>query len=170
MHFTTEPKDMKSIINLRNLEFVEHRHGEQYQAETAAVANKIGADKLGFRVTRLPPGKAAWPFHAHYANEEMFYILAGHGELRFGKERHAIEAGDFISAPADPTNGHQILNTSASTLEYICVSTMISPEVAIFPESGKLSVFANGAPGRTEDNTLVKHFANDQDQPYWTGE
>jgi len=34
----------------------------------------------------LPPGKAQCPFHSHRAEEEMFLVLEGEGELRFGNE------------------------------------------------------------------------------------
>jgi len=43
----------------------------------AAIANLIGAKKLGYRMTVVPPGKKAWPYHAHLVNEEelSFMIL-----------------------------------------------------------------------------------------------
>ncbi len=160
----------KSIINLDQIEFSRHTNGENFDAETAPVANRIGANKLGYRVTKLPPGKRAWPLHAHYVNEEMFFVLSGTGSVRLGEETHSIRAGDFIAAPPNPECAHQIVNTSDSELVYICVSTMLEPEVAVYPESGKMAVVAGDAPGRTKDNTLFKVFKQDAGVDYWDDE
>lgn len=103
---------------------------EKYQgAMVAPISHRIGAQKLGYNVTIVPPGKAAFPAHNHYGNEEMFLVLEGEGELRVGAERFPLRAGDVIACPVGgPETAHQIRNTSASTtLRYLAVSTMISP-------------------------------------------
>ena len=48
------------------------------------ISRKIGARKLGYNLTGVPPGKRAFPFHNHQVNEEMFFVLAGSGEIRIG--------------------------------------------------------------------------------------
>ena len=160
-----------NIINLNELEYVPHSHGENFQAECAPVANQLNASKLGYRVTRVPPGKRAWPLHAHYVNEEMFFILEGSGSVKIGDALHPITKGDFISAPAKPELPHQIINTSNATLSYICVSTMLEPEIAVYPESGKLGIIAGSAPGRlNEDTGVVKFIEAESGVDYWQGE
>ncbi|NIO39646.1 MAG: cupin domain-containing protein, partial [Burkholderiales bacterium] len=72
---------------------------------------------------RLKPGKRAWPYHAHYVIEEMFYILEGEGTLRHAGKEYPIRAGDFICSPADPEQPHQIINTSDKSLTYIALGT-----------------------------------------------
>ncbi|AOE50319.1 cupin domain-containing protein [Kangiella sediminilitoris] len=159
------------IINLKDLEFSKHSHGDNFEAETAPVANNIGAKQLGYRVTRVPPGKRAWPLHAHYVNEEMFFVLSGHGTVRLGEDSYPINEGDFISAPANPDKAHQIINTSDSTLTYMCVSTMLEPEVAVYPESGKVGIIAGSAPGRIDEKSgVVKFIEKDSGVDYWDGE
>ena len=106
----------KNVINLNELEYSNHSLGESFDAECAQVANRLNAKKLGYRVTRLPPGKRAWPLHAQYANKEMFFILNGSGSVRIGKNTYPIKQGDFISAPANPQEPHQIINTSSALL------------------------------------------------------
>lgn len=159
------------IINLKDLEFSKHSHGENFEAETAPVANQINAKQLGYRVTRLPPRKRAWPLHAHYVNEEMFFVLSGSGTVRIGEGSYPISEGDFISAPANPEEPHQIINTSDSTLTYICVSTMLEPEVAVYPESGKIGIIAGSPPGRIDEQSgVVKFIDKDTGVDYWDGE
>ncbi|WP_442800460.1 cupin domain-containing protein [Sphingopyxis sp. 113P3] len=48
----------------------------------------------------MPPGKRAWPFHGHHANEELFVILSGSGRLRYSDGDHALRAGDVALCPA----------------------------------------------------------------------
>jgi uncharacterized cupin superfamily protein len=46
---------------------------ERYEGATVGfVSIKIGAQKLGYNITVLPPGKRAFPFHSHRVSEEMF--------------------------------------------------------------------------------------------------
>jgi uncharacterized cupin superfamily protein len=46
------------------------------------INNLIGGKQLGYNITSIPKGKRAFPFHNHQVNEEMFLVLAGHGEIR----------------------------------------------------------------------------------------
>ena len=62
------------------------------------------------------------PFHSHRVNEEMFYVVAGEGEVRLGTERFPIRAGDVIACPpGGPETAHQIINTSNAELRYLAV-------------------------------------------------
>lgn len=122
----------RPILNLDELAFDIQTHGERFEARMAPVAGRIGAAKLGYRVTQLPPVKRAWPFHSHHANEEMIFVLEGRGRLRLADGEHPIRAGDFIAAPAGGVEtAHQIINDSDQPLTYLCVSTMIEPEVVL---------------------------------------
>jgi uncharacterized cupin superfamily protein len=48
----------------------------------------------------VSPGRTAWPYHYHTANEEAIYILHGAGTLRVGNVRSTVTAGDYIALPA----------------------------------------------------------------------
>lgn len=162
----------KPILNVKDIEWQSHEHGDAFEAEFGPIAARIGAEKLGYRLNRVPPGKKAWPFHAHYANEEMFFILEGSGVLRHGDEQHPITAGDFIAAPAGgPDTGHQIINNSSKDLRYLCVSTMDVPDVCIYPESEKFSVMVGAAPGGAKDKRVFSHIGKVPDNvDYWLDE
>ena len=96
----------KPIINMTDLEFADFGKGDKFQAGRAEVSSKIGAEKLGYAVVRLKPGKRAWPYHSHYVIEEMFYILEGSGTLRHADKEYPLRAGDFVCSPADPDQPH----------------------------------------------------------------
>ena len=125
------------------------RPDESYEARIGAISPKLGAQKLGYNLTIVPPGKRAFPRHSHRVNEEMFFVVEGEGELRIGDERHSIKRGDVIACPpGGPDTAHQIRNTSAtSELKYLAISTRISPEIVDYPDSSKTGVYAESLPG-----------------------
>jgi uncharacterized cupin superfamily protein len=143
----TEP-----IVSLHTLAFVprpsEHLPTDpataaRFDASRAMLGNRLGLTKLGVNVTAVKPGKAAYPFHSHRANDELFLILAGSGELRLGNQRHAVTEGDLIGCPAgNATTAHQLVNTGSRELRYLAISTQIDPEVCEYPDSGKIGAYA----------------------------
>ncbi|HEX4386904.1 MAG TPA: cupin domain-containing protein, partial [Myxococcales bacterium] len=67
---------------------------------------EVGSKGLGTSWFELPPGKKAFPFHFHLANEEAIFILEGEGVLRSGTDEQPLRQGDYISFPPGPP-GHQ---------------------------------------------------------------
>ena len=161
---------IKPIINIDNLEYREFGKGEKFRARRAPVSDRIGAQKLGYAVVRLEPGKRAWPYHSHYVIEEMFYILSGTGTLRHAGKEHPIRAGDFICSPADPDQPHQIINTSQDELCYIALGTEDHTDVFLYPDSGKYGVWH----GKTRDKSDPRSFhvfaRKETAVDYWDGE
>lgn len=132
---------MKQITNIANAKINPVGNGGKFVAEFASLGKGIGARKLGVSMAIVPPGKRAFPKHAHHVNEEMMFILEGTGTYHCGTESGPITAGDIISAP--PGNGstaHQIENTSNAPLKYLTFSTKLEPEVVEYPDSGKFGV------------------------------
>jgi uncharacterized cupin superfamily protein len=145
---------------------------DRFEASTARIGGRIGARTLGYNITVVPPGKSAYPFHAHRINEEMFFVLQGQGEVRIGSQTHPIRIGDFIACPAGgPETAHQIRNTGTEDLQYLAVSTLQSPEIAEYPDSGKFGVYASfpgGAGGQSEPFYFMGR--KDLLVDYWDGE
>jgi len=131
-----------------------------------------GGEKLGCSLYEIEPGRGAWPFHYHAANEEGIYVLEGSGTLRFGRAEVQVSERDYVTSPAARQEGaHQLVNTSDSTLRYLCFSTMIEPDVTIYPDSGKIGVFVGAAPGSPkEKRTLGKFLNGDAEVAYYEGE
>ena len=169
------------ILNIDSVEFRDWGHnsggpgktnpGEHYQAKLGEIGRRLGAQKLGYSLIVVPAGKTAFPFHNHRANEEMFFILSGEGELRVGKERYPLRAGDVICCrTGGPETAHQIANTSNAELKYLGVSTKIYPELTDYPVSGKFGVFAEitDADGK---HRVFRHWDREGTTlDYWEGE
>ena len=144
---------------------------ERFESRMGAVSTRIGARLLGYNITAVPPGKRAFPLHNHHANEEMFFILAGSGELRVGPEVWSIRAGDFIAnPPGGPELAHQIINTGTEELRYLAVSTMITPETVEYPDSGKIATYSRQTAPDGSQRVAV-HIGNASESvDYWEGE
>jgi len=144
----------------------------RYQQRIARVGQQLGAQKLGYRLYVLEPGMRGSPFHSHRVNEEMFYVVAGAGEVRLGAERFPIRAGDVIACPpGGPEMAHQIINTSSAELRYLAVSTQQSPEICEYPDSGKYAVmdeFKVDAEGNASGFVAIARPGDGVD--YWDGE
>ena len=160
----------KPIINIDELEYSEFGKGEEFSASRADVSASIGASKLGYGVVRLAPGKRAWPYHSHYANEEMFYVIEGEGTLRHADKEYPVRAGDFICAPADPDQPHQIINTSDSELSYIALSTQEHTDVFLYPDSGKYGVWHGKTRNPADPGSFLVFARKETAVDYWDGE
>lgn len=170
----------KPIINISDVKLLPRPEAleasgaaaEKFNAKMGMISPAVGAQKLGYNITAVPPGKRAFPFHNHRVNEEMFFILDGTGEVRIGKEIHQIRKGDIISCPpGGKETAHQIINTGTQELKYLAVSTKMTPEICDYPDSNKFGILAeypadkDGKPGR-----FVFVGKEELNVNYWDGE
>jgi len=134
------------FVNLSEVEFSDVEENGFYTSRRAQFSASIGAQQLGYNLTELPPGSAQCPFHSHRAEEEMFLILEGEGELRYGEQTFRIRPHDVIACPTGgPESAHQIINTGAVPMRYLSLSVRADVEVCEYPDSNKIGVFAGGA-------------------------
>lgn len=170
----------KNIVNINDLELQPRPPqfaptgpaAERYDARAALVSRQMGAKKLGFNITAIPPGKRAFPLHNHQTNEEMFFILEGEGQLRLGAGTWPIRAGDLVSCPpGGRESAHQLINTGTADLKFLAVSTREQVDICDYPDSGKFGVLADLAP---EDGKprMFSYIGREGDNgvSYWDGE
>lgn len=170
----------KPIINIADVE-LEPRPpaltptgpaAERFDARMGFIGPRIGAQKLGYNITAVPPGKRAFPFHSHRVNEEMFFVLQGTGEVRIGGSTYPIRSGDVLACPpGGKETAHQIINTGTEELRYLAVSTKLSPEIAEYPDSGKFGVLAElpaASDGKPQRFVFVGREGDSLN--YWEGE
>lgn len=158
------------VVNPGELEWTEEAHGEKFAYRRKQLGAPAGGKMLGCSLFRLEPGKTAFPAHLHHGNEEAVYILEGEGEMRLGDEEIPVGKGDYVALPTEGP-AHQLLNTSAAPLEYLCISTMFQPDVMEYPDSGKVGAIAGAAPGGDKaQRRMCKFFKGEQDVGYYEGE
>ena len=144
---------------------------ERFGSRSGSIGTRIGARLLGYNITAVAPGKRAFPLHNHHANEEMFFILQGTGELRVGKEKFPIRKGDFIAnPPGGPEHAHQLINTGNEELRYLAVSTMIVPETVEYPDSGKVAAYSRQTAPDGSMRIVRQIGRPESSVDYWDGE
>lgn len=168
------------ILNIHEVELVPRPDtfapkgtaAERFEVNTAHLSQAVGAEKLGYNISSVPPGKAAYPFHSHRVNEEMFLILSGTGEVRIGENTYPLRDGDLVACPAGgPETAHQIRNCGKEELRYLAISTQESPEICDYPDSGKFGVYAV-LPADQDGNPQYFYFMGRQKtaMDYWEDE
>ena len=162
------PALMKPLINLDEItDFDDVEENGIYTSKRALFSASIGAKQLGYNLTVLLPGKVQCPFHVHHGEEEMFLILEGEGELRFGDTRYPLCKHDVIACPTGgPELAHQIINTGKTELRYLALSTLVDVEVCEYPDSQKVGVSA----GRQGEKGLRKIFRTEASVDYYDRE
>ena len=165
------PSDTSPILNLDRASLRHWRHGTFYEADMAQIGKQLGAQKLGYRFIIVPPGKAAWPRHAHLVNEEMLFILSGTGQLEIGPHQWPVQTGDVVALLPGPEHAHRLINTGSASLQYLCISTMEQPDIVLMPDSEKINVMAGSPPGGDKAaRTLSLCFPLASAVDYWDGE
>jgi uncharacterized cupin superfamily protein len=166
-----ETPPMKPILNIDEVEYQKVPNGppdtitQRYGGAIGDVARRLGATRIGANVAVIPAGKSVFPFHNHRVNEEFLFVLEGEGVLRFGNETHPLRKGDFVLCPpGDPEVAHQLRNTGQSDTRVLGIATKIFPDIAEYPDSGKLGVL-----GLTSETS--RFFGRAQNTlSYWDGE
>jgi len=139
-----------NVVNESDLEWAEQGGGKDFFFRRKALAMAAGSRGLGLSLFELPPGKRAFPYHFHCANEEAMYVLDGEGTLRIGEKQVPIRAGDYVAFPPGPDHAHQVINSSDVPLRFLGISTMIQTEVCVYPDSDKIAALV----GRREQRTI----------------
>lgn len=162
----------KPIVNLSDLVMKHAAKGKRYGAQAGRIGGVIGMEQLGAQYMIVPPGRAAFPRHAHHRNEEMFVILEGTGTYRAGDQSWPVRPGDVIAAPAGfGGTAHQLTNTADAELRYLVVSTRHALDVTEYPDSGKFAVTSGIPAGQGMLAAAFAHVGRIGDTlDYWDGE
>ena len=131
------------------------------------VGAAAGAQKLGATLYEVEPGGRVSPLHIHHANEEMLFVIAGRPTLRTPDSERELEPGEVVAFLSGRRGAHQVLNRSGEPARVLIVSTMIYPEVAEHPDSGKV-LAVTGRPDETA--AMVLAFRKDDAVPVVEGE
>jgi uncharacterized cupin superfamily protein len=159
------------IVDTDALEWDELARGSTvFRRKQPSDAATDGDPDLGCSLYEIPPGERSWPYHYHEGNTEALYVLAGEGQIRLDGERHRIDADTYVHLPSGEESAHRVVNDSEDTLRYLAMSTMREPDVTVYPDSGKIGVFAGSPPGGRGERTVSGYHLRDDEISYWDGE
>jgi uncharacterized cupin superfamily protein len=143
------------------------RAGHRFRRKQLGAA--AGGERLGTSLYEVPPGRRTWLPHYHTGNEEAIYVLAGEGTATLGVDRdeYALSSGDYVALPAGEAGYHDVV-AGDETLRYLLVSTMEEPDVTVYPDDGKVGLYAGSAPGGDPDErTLSTYLDANAAVEYW---
>jgi mannose-6-phosphate isomerase-like protein (cupin superfamily) len=104
------------IVNRQRAAIINTPHGSEIRPLIDRTTSDIELCSLAEEV--LPVGSAVGRHH-HLETEEIYYILAGTGQMTVGDESRAVEAGDAIFIPRGHT--HTLENTGAEPMRLLLV-------------------------------------------------
>lgn len=133
-------------INLDEIVFEHDGAGTKWECYDGEVGLPIGARNLGYRVARIPPGKAFCPLHWHVRCEEFFYVMEGRPSIRTHKGTFECRPGDFIAFPTGESGAHQVINESDGSALVLLVGMEDSAagfEACFYPDSDKVGLWTS---------------------------
>jgi mannose-6-phosphate isomerase-like protein (cupin superfamily) len=86
-------------------------------ADGSLIRELLRGEQQSLAEAMLAPGQATQR-HYHAASEELYYLLAGTGEMEVDGERTRVAPGDGILIP--PGGWHEIRNDGAGELRFLC--------------------------------------------------
>jgi uncharacterized cupin superfamily protein len=100
--------------------------------------------RLGGSLWELQPGSSQFVYHFHHGTEELLIVLRGRPTVRMQNGDRQLSEGDVVPFPRGPEGGHQIRNDGHSTARVLIVAAHTEPDVAEYPETGKLAAIVQG--------------------------
>ena len=99
-----------------------------------------GSQRSGLQHTTVAPGALSAPPHCHSAEEELFVVLDGTGELLLeGESPAAVHRGSVVARPAGTGVAHAFRAGDAG-LVLLAYGTRDPADICFYPRSGKLRV------------------------------
>jgi uncharacterized cupin superfamily protein len=129
--------------------------GEDWSGGGARSRRLPRGRELGATVYELAPGN--WtPFHFHHASEELLVVLRGRPTLRTSEGSRRLDDGEVVHFATGPEGVHGVSNETDAPARYLMASTLHSPEVAEYPDIGKITAQARTA-SQTGERLWVIH-------------
>ena len=130
------------------------------------VGRRLGGELIGASVFELAPGEKSFPYHWHHANEELLLVLEGSPTLRSPEGERELAPGDVVLFRRGQEGAHQLRNDHGAAARVLIVSTLIEPEVAEYPDSGKIGTIS----GPVDARTLRRFFRASDEVEYFDAE
>jgi uncharacterized cupin superfamily protein len=137
-----------TIMALDAIPATEYDRGRVRQA-IRPIGRALGAETTGMRHVRMAPRAHGTPHHCHGAEEELFVVLGGAGEVRLGEDRFGVARGSVVARPPGTGVAHSFI-AGDEGLEYLGWGTREPNDICYYPDSGKVFLCGVGVIGRIE--------------------
>jgi uncharacterized cupin superfamily protein len=118
--------------------------------------------ELGGSLWEIQPGGSQFVYHFHHGSDELLVVLRGEPTVRLHDGEQTLSEGDVLPLPHGPRGGHQLRNDRGEVARVLIVSTNVDPDVAEYPDSGKVGIAASGANWRFfRETDAAEHAGSD---------
>jgi uncharacterized cupin superfamily protein len=142
--------------------FDEVREHPGFNCRRARLGRQAGSEKVSLSLWELPAGEAAYPYHFHFAEEELVVLLEGAPSLRTPEGWREMEAGEVVSFRVGEAGAHQIVNRTEATVRFLAFSNQ-QPDIVVRPDSRSVSVVER----RPEGGGFARHFSLEDGAGYF---
>lgn len=111
-----------------------------FRSRRARIGYELASELVGCSLWEVPPGEAAYPYHFHYADEEIVIVLRGRPTLRTPDGERELAEGESVRFPLGEDGAHQISNRTDATVTFLAVSSHGRSDVVVYPDSNKVGV------------------------------
>jgi len=132
------------VVNLLGDEWDDRRERAGWQWNRMSVGRRAGAELFGASLYELDPGQKTFPYHWQHVEEEMLIVLDGEPTLRTPEGEQRLIRGDTVVFKRGPEGAHLVRNDTATPVRILTLSTPSQVEIAEYPDSEKIGVFAEG--------------------------
>jgi uncharacterized cupin superfamily protein len=114
----------------------------RYASRERRFGGELGATLWGGTVYELAPGERICPYHWHFGEEEWLLVVSGKPTLRTPDGELTLRAWDLAAFVRGAEGAHEVRNDVGEPARVVMFSTTSDPEVCVYPDSGKVGVFA----------------------------
>lgn len=151
----------ENIVNVADVDPVE-RDAATVGRRVRDLGRAAGSQRTGLRYSEVFPGKLNAPPHCHSAEEEIFVVLEGAGELLLwetgGVREHPVRRGSVVSRRAGTGVAHAF-RAGDGGLTVLLYGTRDPNDICFYPRSGKVYFTGLGVITRVGERV-----------EYWDGE
>jgi uncharacterized cupin superfamily protein len=159
-------RNLRRVPNINDPQFEPGERPPGFRSRRARIGYQLGSELIGCSLWEVPPGEAAYPYHFHYADEELVIVLSGRPTLRTPGGERELKEGEAVRFPLGEAGAHQISNRTDEAVTFVAVSSHGRPDVIVYPDSDKVGVGERLPRG----GGLRAFFRRGDAVDYWDGE
>jgi len=99
---------------------------------------------LGGSIWEFQPGQPEYVYHFHHGSDELLVVLKGEPTLRTNAGTRTLKEGEVVPLPRGAEGARAVSNATDSVVRILMLSSNADPDVAEYPETGKIGLITDG--------------------------